>query len=167
MELLDRARNGDLSGVKILIEERHLHVNKTNRCNQTALYFACENGHTKVAQYLLDNGASVDHGAKPLIAAVKCNRYDCVKLLLEYHADVNCTNSRGESSVSVALQNCNYSIILLLLQYNAIPSESPVDTAVHLLKHANVEHTCCYCMVQTQTSDIRCSTLLINATLIS
>jgi len=70
MELLQRAGWGDLDGVKTLIQQR-VRVDTTNRCNQTALYFACENGHAKVAQYLLDHGASVNLGAKPLIVAVR------------------------------------------------------------------------------------------------
>ena len=79
MELLERARRGDLDGVKRLIQQG-VDVN-TNECNnQTALYCACENGNTEVAQYLLDNGASVNLGAKPLIAAVRNDCYDCCLL---------------------------------------------------------------------------------------
>jgi len=38
----------------------------------TSLYWACVNGHTEVAQYLPDNGASVNLGDdKPLIAAIR------------------------------------------------------------------------------------------------
>jgi len=125
--------------VKKLIQQG-TRVNTTNRNNQTALYVACENGHTEVAQYLLDNGASVNLGAKPLIAAVRYNHYDCVKLLLQHHAFVNCTNNKSESPMSVALQKRHYSIILLLVQYDAIPSTSLGDIAVQLLKHAKVEH---------------------------
>jgi len=143
MELLERARYGDLDGVKRFIQQG-TRVNTTNRNNQTALYFACENGHTQVAQYLLDNGASVTLGAKPLIAAVRYNHYDCVKLLLEHRADVNCTNNKSESAMYVALKKRHYSIILLLLQYDVILSSSLIgdiaDIAIQLLKYAKVEH---------------------------
>jgi len=140
MELLEGARYGDLDEVKKLIQQG-ARVNATNRCNQTALYVACENGHTEVAQYLLDNGASVNLGAKPLIAAVRYNHYDCVKLLLQHRAFVYCTNNKSESPMSVALQKQHYSIILLLVEYGAIPSVSFGDIAIQLLKHAKVEHT--------------------------
>jgi len=63
MELLELARYGDLDGVKKLIQKQHVSVNIKNCNNQTALYCACENGNTEVAQYLLDNGASVSLGA--------------------------------------------------------------------------------------------------------
>jgi len=142
MELLIRARAGDLDEVKSLIQQGAV-VHRMNCCNETALHLACRNGHTEVAKYLLDNGASVNHGEKPLIAAVKYYHYDCVKLLLEYHADVNCTNTRGESPMSVALQEHpdDIKLILLLLQYGAVLSESlGDDISVQLLKNATVPH---------------------------
>jgi len=144
MELFHFARTGDISGVMRLIEQR-LDVTATNRWNlQTAFYIACENGHTAVAQYLLDNGADVRCGrTKPLFAAVRYGHHDCVKLLLDYRADANCYNFWGETPMSVALQEHpnDISLILLLLQYDAVPSEAfGVDIAVNLLKHATAEH---------------------------
>jgi len=142
MELLKRAGCGDLHGVKRLIQQG-VHVDTMNCCNETALYFASENGHTKVAQYLLDDGASVSLGDdKPLIAAVRFNHYDCVKLLLEYHADANCVNTEQVSPMSVTLrrQPCNIKLILLLLQYDADPPQSLADVAVKLLERATVKH---------------------------
>ena len=115
-----RARCGDLDAVKRLIQQG-VDVDTINCYNETALYWACENGHRpiEVAQYLLDNGASVNLGDdKPLIAAVKYNHYDCVKLLLEYHADVKCTNLCGETPMSVAWKEhpIDIKLILVLLQ---------------------------------------------------
>jgi len=133
MELLEEARRGDLDEVKRLIQQ-HADVDTTNRSHHTALYFACKNGHTEVAQYLLDNGASVNLGAKPLISAVRYDHYDCVKLLLQYYADANCANTKGESPMTVALKKCRYSIILLLLRYGAIPSDSLDKIAFQLLE---------------------------------
>ena len=135
MELLERARCGDLDGVKRLIQQQHVSVNTKNRNNQTALYCACENGNTDVAQYLLGKGASVNLGAKPLIAAVRYDHYGCVKLLLQHNANINCTNMKLETPMSVALQKNHYTIILLLLQYGAIPPASLSDVAVQLLEH--------------------------------
>jgi len=139
MELLKRACLGDLDGVKMSIQQG-FHVDAMNRYDETALYFACEYGHSKVAKYLLDNGASVNLGAKSLIAAVRYNHYDCVKLLLEYNADANCTNTLQESPMSIALQRHHYSIILLLLQYDAIPPTSLSDIVSQLLQNAKAEH---------------------------
>jgi len=104
-ELFDYASSGDIIGVVRLILQRLVDVITTNVLGHTALHVACENGHLRVARYLLDNGADVSYGqTKPLIAAVRCDHYDCVKLLLEYHADPNCHNLSGETPMSVALQ---------------------------------------------------------------
>jgi len=84
MELLEQAGKGHLDEVKTLIQQG-LRVNTTDCSNQTALYRACERGHTAVAEYLLDSGASVNLRAKPLIAAARYNHYECVKLLLQHH----------------------------------------------------------------------------------
>jgi len=140
MELLEGANWGDLDRVKTLIQQG-VHVNSMNRCNQTALYFACEKGHTDVVQYLLEKGASIALGAKPLIAAVRNEHYECCKLLLEHHASVHCMNSKGESPMSIAVQKHHYSIILLLVQHGARPLASLNDIALELLKHAKAEHT--------------------------
>jgi len=126
------------------LEQRLVDVNARNVWDKTALYIACQNGHTSVAQYLMDNGAHVCcERTHPLIAAVRYNHYDCVKLLLDYHADVNCTNLRKETPMSIALQMhpVNMKLMLLLLQHGAIPSKSlGVDISVQLLKNAEEEH---------------------------
>jgi len=142
-ELFDFARSGDIRGVIGLLEQRLVNVNTTNRWNQTALYIACKKGHTAMARYLLKKGAHVCCGqTNPLIAAVRYNHYDCVKLLLENHADANC-RSAGETPMSVALQKhpTDIELILLLLRYDGIPLESFAhDIAVQLLKHTNAQH---------------------------
>jgi len=114
MALIERASCGDLEGVKTLIQQGD-NVNTKNRYSKTALYIACENGHTDVVQYLLDSGASVKFGAKPLIAAVKNDHYECAKLLLQHNATVHCTNAKGESPMSLAMKKRHYSIVLLLI----------------------------------------------------
>ena len=140
-ELFDHAVSGDIIGVVKLILQRLVDVNKTNFSGHTALHVACENGHLRVARYLLDNGADVSYGqTQPLIAAVRFNHYDCVNRTA---ADPNCHNSSGETPMSVALQKHpnNIQLILLLLQYGAISLESfSDDIAVQLLNYATVKH---------------------------
>jgi len=121
MELLKRAGEGDLDGVKRLIQEG-VDVNRSNDSNVTALYCACREGHTKVARYLLDSGASNNDGANPVIAAIANNHYQCVKLLLQHKANVNFRNFKGQSLIAVAAQWRNYSVIDLLLEYGATDS---------------------------------------------
>jgi len=135
MELIERAASGDLDGVKALIQQG-VSVNTRNQYDQTALYVACGRGHSAVVRYLLESGASVNLGANSLTAAITKNDCECAKLLLEHHVNITFTNTEEES----ALRMCHYSMILLLLQYGAIPSSSLEDAAVRLLKHTEAEH---------------------------
>jgi len=100
MELFECAASDDIIGVVRLIRQRLVDVNTTNVSGHTPLYIASENGNLRVARYLLDNGARFCYGhTKPLIAAVRYNHYDCVKLLLEYRTDASCHNStKGRDS---------------------------------------------------------------------
>ena len=140
MSLVERTRCGGNAEEKRLILQQWVDVITKNEHNDIALCCECENG-TKVVQYLLDSGAYVNLGENPLIAAVRYNYYDCVKVLLQHNADFNCTNTKLETPMSVAVHKHHYSIILLLLQYGAIPSALLSDiVAVQLLKHARVEH---------------------------
>jgi len=143
-------QNGSTQVAKCLLENG-ASVNKINCYRQTALYTACQYGHAATAHYLLEHGASVNRGEKPLIVAVRNNRCDCVQLLLEYQADVNCTNSEGESPLHIALQSphysqrphahkCNVKIILLLLQYNATLLPSLKHISCELLMNAEAQH---------------------------
>ena len=139
-KLLELAHCGHLDAVKGLIQ-RADHVSIVSPypvrscCKQTALYAACQNGHTEVAQYLLDNGASINLCVKPL-----GSHCDCVKLLLQYHAKANCTNTEQELLMSVAMQEHRYSIILLLLLHGATPLAPLSNISVQLLKHAELQH---------------------------
>ena len=54
--LLELARHDDLDGVKRLVQQC-TDVNIMNCCKEAALYVACKNGYTELAQYLLENGA--------------------------------------------------------------------------------------------------------------
>jgi len=57
-ELLDRSLAGDVDAVKRLIEQS-VDLNRTSGPDQvTALHLACENGHSDLAKYLVENGAN-------------------------------------------------------------------------------------------------------------
>jgi len=139
MELLDRARHGDLDEVKRLVEEECVDVDTKNEHNKTALYYACENGHAEVAQYLLDNGASVSLGEKPLVAAVTGKHVTLVQLLLTHGAHPDALeesvkySSRQKLPLHIAADDCNTELVELLLKHgaNVDITEYTGHTALH------------------------------------
>ena len=144
MELLERARCGDLDGVKRLIEQLCVDVNTRNEYDQTALYCACEKGHADTVQYLLDSGAAVNLGVNPLVAAVRNKRVTVVQLLLEHgtHPDAleesSESSNRRSSALHIASDGGNSELVELLLKHGASVdvADSDGNTALHLaLKH--------------------------------
>jgi len=125
MELWERAWCGDIDEVKRLVEEEHADVNTKNEHNKTALYYACEKGHTEVAQYLLDRGASVSLGAKPLIAAVTEKHVILVQRLLMHGAHPDALDegvkysSRHKLPLHIAAADNSSELVELLLKHGA------------------------------------------------
>jgi len=144
MELLERAHCGDLDGVKRLIQQERVDVNTRNEYDQTALYCACEQGHTDMVQYLLDSGAAVSPGAKPLVVAVRNKHLTVVQLLLEHGTHPDALEESNESSncrsspMHIAAADGNSELVELLLKHGASVdvADSDGNTALHLaLKH--------------------------------
>ena len=65
---------------------------------RTALHVAASEGHVDIVRHLLLNGALVHkvdrYGYKPLDDAVKFNRHDVIKLLVETGAKLNLQPSK-------------------------------------------------------------------------
>jgi len=144
MELLERALCGDLDEVKRLVQQQCVDVNARDEYDQTALYCACEKGHTDMVQYLLDSGASVSLGATPLVAAVINKHMTVVRLLLEHgaHPDAleesNEYSNRRSSPLHAAAADDNSELVGLLLKHgaNVDVTDSDGNTALHLaIKH--------------------------------
>ena len=69
---------------------------KSNYDGYTALIWASRNGHTKIAQILVDNGANVNAATKfdqytSLIDASLIGNFKIVQILIENGANVNAT----------------------------------------------------------------------------
>lgn len=54
-------KQGDLTRIKILVEEMMCDVNVTDKWNSTPLYYACLSGYEDIVVYLLQSGATYDH----------------------------------------------------------------------------------------------------------
>ena len=144
MELTQRARRGDLNEVKRLVQDEYADVNTKNEHNKTALYYACENGHTEVAQYLLENGASVHLGDIPLTVAVRNKHMSVVRLLLTNGAHPDTihegyyNNYRCTLPLHMAAAQGDSELVELLLQHGAGTEVKDVGGNTPL--HHAVEH---------------------------
>lgn len=88
-------------------------------------------------QRLLDMGDDVnaeDSGWTPLLVAVKNGNVAVVQLLLQSGADVNWTNTKGQSALLFAVHNVDSEVVELLLRFKAKVDQAQVKdgtTAVY------------------------------------
>ena len=78
-------------------------VHAQTQTGDTALTYACENGHTTVGEVLLDHGAELEHesegGRTPLMKAARAGHYSTVEFLISKGADVNRTTTTNDHTV--------------------------------------------------------------------
>ncbi len=94
-----------------LLLTKGLDIHHKNAEGLTALHLACKGGHASCAALLLNNGAKfgrTNHGESELILAVKSQSVDLVRELLQFGADVNLCNTKGQTALhySGKLQVC-------------------------------------------------------------
>ena len=90
----------------------------------TPLHIACERGFHRIAERLLEAGANVNDcgaGLPPLIFAITNRHQQCLEVLLKHKADVNVTDSRGNTALHIAVSNSDATSVNLLLDYGADP----------------------------------------------
>lgn len=90
---------GKFEIVKELV--RHgVDVNSKFHHEHTALSEAARDGYSQIVDFLIQNGANINHadaqGFTALHLAIKFNRINCVKLLLDFCADQYIMNNNGD-----------------------------------------------------------------------
>ncbi|CAD7701024.1 unnamed protein product [Ostreobium quekettii] len=111
----------------------------------TALIVASKNGHTAIAELLLNNGASLAHadkdGSTALIAASQHNHTSTAELLLRKGASVDFANTVGSTALIITAQNGHTATAQLLLDNGASMDDADEDGSTALIVAAQQNHT--------------------------
>ena len=129
--LMTAARNGKTDAVRVLIR----HGAKVNAAEsfrgQTPLMFAAGEGNTSAAEMLIEFGADLRARSKagftPLLLAVRNNRPETVKFLLQHGAnpDDSVPGANGApptAAINIAVLNADFDLASLLLDAGANPN---------------------------------------------
>src|SRR5258706_4571850 len=127
-ELLTATRKGDLVQVKALIA-KGADVNAKSPYGSTALFFACDRGHTEIIKFLLEKGADVNaedtfYHATPLTWATMNKRLDAIKILLDHAAKSAADVLQG------GVQSGNAQIVKIALDAKTKDDKPAVDKKV-------------------------------------
>ena len=108
MAVWDTALKGDLDGVKAAVENGADIEERGGLWEGTALHHACLNGHTSVAEYLIQRRAEVHsrdkNGYLPIHYACLNGHLDTVKLLVSKGSDFTSTNNNDDTPLNLALR---------------------------------------------------------------
>lgn len=125
--------------------ENNANVHAQTQTGDTALTYACENGHTDVAEILLYFGAKLEHesegGRTPLMKACRAGHICTVKFLIAKGADVNRhTTNNDHTSLSLACAGGHQPVVELLLKNGADPFHKLKDNSTMLIEASKGGH---------------------------
>ena len=149
-QLYWRAREGDYDCTQIILQEARRTsnvkklVNTAHEEGDTPLYASSFNGHTKLVEVLVSNGANTEietneksttPGTTALIVACEKGHVEIVNILIRYGADVKKQKEDGADCAYIAAQFNQLKILKLILPGN------PELTERHLFKGLTILHT--------------------------
>lgn len=134
------AYNNNSAITKLLLAEA-ADVNIANSNNCTPLYTACKNGYRSIVEQLLhcadidvnkarqsDSNIHVEcrfkSGATPFIISCENGHLGIIKLLVEFGADIQQTDKRGNTGLHYAVEKGHYELVQYILATELSNSES-------------------------------------------
>lgn len=130
--LMSAAEKGDLSRVEELLA-KGADVNVANSDGYTALYYAVQSGNLRSVEVLLKAGADVNARTRknftPLMASINMawGKPDITLALINAGADVNFTDSDGETALWIATTESSDQVMEALLKKGANPNVQVKD----------------------------------------
>ena len=104
--------------VKLLLNETTTSIDTTDGLGNTALIIACEKGLLEIVNYLIDNGANINHqnkqGLTPAMKAAEKNNFSIVKLLLDKNIDLSISDFTGRTLREISESSRDKRILKLL-----------------------------------------------------
>jgi ankyrin repeat protein len=133
--------------VEFLVIERLQDVHSRDSTDDTTpLHLASENGHVKVARFLLERGADVaaqnKDGGTPLHLASLYGEVEVAGMLIERGAELTAQNKNGETPLHLASQEGQVKVACMLIECGADVTAKNKDgeTLLHLaLRKGQVE----------------------------
>jgi hypothetical protein len=109
----DAARDGNLIGLKYLVE--HCYANINTPLDDYALILSAGNGHLEMVKYLVEHGADIHKNDDEALSVSAGNGHlDIVKYLLEKGANLNAEENYALQS---SVENGHIDIIKFLFEY--------------------------------------------------
>ncbi|XP_036354791.1 E3 ubiquitin-protein ligase MIB2-like isoform X2 [Octopus sinensis] len=146
--IYNKIRNNDVEGLKILLQEKPLEINKPiNEYGRTPLMFACRVGaNRRIFEILIEAGAELGakdyRGGTAIHYAVLWDRHQAVEILLSRGCDVNPRDVDGQTPLHCACSSGCFHTVELLLSHNGIDvnvidkeGDTPLHVAVQQRKY--------------------------------
>lgn len=143
--LMLASQNDRMNIVQFLVADRKVNVNATNDDGRSALSFAALAGNDDIADYLLENGADINHqdnpGNTPLMLAVKYLHEPTVTRFLIHGADVNLPDDSSNSPLIEASKAGALDITKDLIGAHALLTQKNMNGETALQKAIALSHT--------------------------
>lgn len=121
------AEKGHLSRIKELLSKDPELLNFRDGSGRTPLHWACREGHERVVEYLINEGADVNmrdqYGRTPLVHACReGGNAEIAKLLISHGADINVKDNEGDTPLDFAVLRGHKEVVNALVANGAVVS---------------------------------------------